>query len=139
MRFYSLSIITTVFLLSLIAIVGILNFYPEPNQATLLYLENNCKTFELAEKLARQDFQTGTYRLVFDGGLGSGIRTEIRNRLLKDYYDVEVISTGCIGSTEEVYCYNQVMANLLGEKFGYDFYDCVKGEVKREYDALFPR
>ena len=96
-------------------------YYSDPNHAKLYYLTYTCKTCTQAQILAIHDFDNGIYRRT-RGGFGGSFTSEIRDQILKEEYNIETLYTGCVGTTEEVYCYMHMMARLLEYKYGWDFY-----------------
>jgi hypothetical protein len=116
---------------------GVLSFvlyFPDTNHAVLISLEHKCITCEQAQVLALHDFDKGIKRLVLGG---YSAHYNIRDSIFLQEYGVEVIHDRmCVGSTEEVYCYSMMMARLLAEEYGWDFYDHGIQKVKNALDKL---
>ena len=87
--------------------------------------------------MAMHDFEKGIYRITHDG-MGDNDHAEIRADILKQDYGIETLYTGCVGTTDEVYCYSSMMARLLAEKYGWDFYAKASQKAK-DRKAKLPR
>jgi hypothetical protein len=123
MKFVNISIIQSAWSCCVIFTITIYIFdYPAGNRAILAYLEYNCKTCSEAQIMAMLDFEKGIARLT-QGGMEESDRAAIRAGILKQDYGIETLYTGCVGTTDEVYCYTSMMARMLGQKYGWDFYD----------------
>jgi hypothetical protein len=123
MKFINISIIQSAWSCCVIfTMTFYIFYYPAGNGAILAYLEYNCKTCSAGQIMAMHDFEKGIARLTQDG-MGDSDRATIRAGILKQDYGIETVYTGCVGTTDEVYCYMNMMARMLAQKYGWDFYD----------------
>jgi hypothetical protein len=138
MKLLNISIIQTAWSCCVIFTITIYIFdYPTGQRAILTYLEYNCKTCADAQVMAIHDFEKGIYRLT-RVGMSETTLPEVRASILKLDYGIETLHTGCVGTTDEVYCYMDMMARLLAQKYGWDFYDKASKKAK-DTIAKMPR
>jgi hypothetical protein len=109
--------------MAIVWLIMAFQFLPMPDEARLQKLEFLCTDFSKAEALALEDFEKGKYHLVLSGEKYSSYKTYFLDSILRAEYNIEVLYTGCIGTTDEVYHYMFVMAFQLANDHGHNFFD----------------
>ena len=134
MRFLKLSLYAALFNFSLIlcSICSIV-YFDHTARAKIISLFDLCTTCEKATEIAAKDFENGKYILVLSG---SSTKSDLRNQILQDKYNITVLNPGCVFGSEEVYCYSNTQAGKLGEKYGFNFYDDTMKEVGERMDRI---
>ena len=78
-------------------------------------LFDQCKTCEMASKLAIEDFNHSKFQIVRWGLPDSG--PSLRDTVLAKDFKIKILHGGCVGF-KEVDCYNYSMLKLLYAKYG---------------------
>jgi hypothetical protein len=133
MRFLSLSILSASLICATVWILLLFYFFPDALSARHLFLMQQCETFQKAEDLASTDFAQGKYTLIlsFGNNVEAGLK---RNNLLKSKYNIDVLYSRCVTSSE-VYCYSYTMEQLLYRKYGDEFLRIVNPKNIDQYKS----
>jgi hypothetical protein len=129
MKLMQLSFLAFALVMFILLSLIVLYYYPHGKAAIKLRLNYQCTTMEKARSLAEKDFYNGKYILV--GYLSNEGRLRyMADSLIERRYGIQMLNTGCVGASDEVYEYSYTMAELLAKKLGRNFYDEIVQEAR---------
>jgi hypothetical protein len=123
MKFLNLSLYTGTFVMCIIYLMLAFFLLPTPERARLQSLEFKCTSFHEAERLAVVDFNKGKYHVVLSGEKYFSDKRIRLDSILRANFKIVPLYTGCIGTSDEVYCYMETMAIHLTTLSGDYFFD----------------